>query len=204
MPRQVGNCDAVCAWLHVGVVYARWWLTCDVARDTSDETTWDEPDAVKKARLAAASSDWIAVVDDESGDTYYVNQTTMESSWEKPPGFKGASRTVPAARIASCCCGADYWCRACTEPGEGDADAADDAGEKANPNAPWIAAVDPDSGDTYYINEETAESSWTPPPGWVEPGSEAAGAAPKTHNGWTAVVDDDSGDVYYVHEVRRG
>lgn len=59
------------------------------ALSLTDETTWDEPDAVKKARLAAASGEWMAVVDEDSGDTYYVNQTTMESSWEKPPGFKG-------------------------------------------------------------------------------------------------------------------
>jgi hypothetical protein len=29
---------------------------------------------------------------------------------------------------------------------------------------PWIAAIDPSSGQTYYVNTETRETSWSPPP----------------------------------------
>eukprot|EP00911_Craspedida_sp_UC1_P001597 UC1_evm3s1206 len=32
----------------------------------------------------------------------------------------------------------------------------------------WVSAIDPDSGDTYYINEATSESSWDKPEGWDE------------------------------------
>jgi hypothetical protein len=46
--------------------------------------------AAAPARPAApAKSDWIAVVDESSGSTYYWNEKTQESSWDKPAGFVG-------------------------------------------------------------------------------------------------------------------
>ena len=77
------------------------------------ETTWDEPAAVKRAAEAAAGAaagaagndgdattagPWIEVVDDDSGDVYYVNTETQESSWEKPADF-GAT---PARAVVVC------------------------------------------------------------------------------------------------------
>ena len=42
------------------------------------------------------------------------------------------------------------------------------AQQPAAPQAasPWTAQVDPGSGATYYLNSQTGESSWTPPPGF--------------------------------------
>jgi len=31
-------------------------------------------------------SNWEPFVDEESGDTYFYNHKTLESTWEKPPG----------------------------------------------------------------------------------------------------------------------
>ena len=180
------------------------------------ETTWDEPAAVKRAAEAAAGAaagaagndgdattagPWIEVVDDDSGDVYYVNTETQESSWEKPADF-GATPARAVVVCHSVVRSPKLHCL-CVRCGVGSLSGK----AKKNPNAPWIEAVDPDSGETYYVNEETEESSWDKPEGWVDvdadeaSGETKADAAPQSHNGWVAVLDDDSGDTYYVHEV---
>lgn len=41
---------------------------------------------IKPARPSAPKpSSWQAVIDPESGETYYYNQTTQETTWDKPP-----------------------------------------------------------------------------------------------------------------------
>ena len=32
-------------------------------------------------------ANWEPFVDDESGETYFYNHKTMETTWTKPPGF---------------------------------------------------------------------------------------------------------------------
>lgn len=66
----------------------------------TQETTWEEPEAVvnhNKMKAEAkqharrmtrlSQNDWVAVVDKDSGQTYYFNKATRETSWEKPAGF---------------------------------------------------------------------------------------------------------------------
>lgn len=36
--------------------------------------------------------EWIAVLDEASGNTYYANLLTNETSWEKPEGFMYVGR----------------------------------------------------------------------------------------------------------------
>lgn len=63
--------------------------------------------------------------------------------------------------------------------------------------AGWIESVDQQSGDTYYYNDETGESSWDPPPGF-----EVGGVAPQgaMTGGWVTLVDEGSGQNYYFNE----
>ena len=58
----------------------------------------------------------------------------------------------------------------------------------------WTESVDQGSGQTFYYNDETGESSWEPPPGLQQGGG---GAMP---GGWVAQVDQASGQTFYLNE----
>jgi len=102
--------------------------------EATGERQWDPPGG------AAAASDlppgWHAQVDPATGSTYYVNDKTKTSSWEKP-AKPGGAPTAPSAAQAP-------------------------AGPKALP-AGWSVGTDPASGRSYWFNETTKASQWTPP-----------------------------------------
>ena len=61
----------------------------------------------------------------------------------------------------------------------------------------WAEQMDQASGDIFYYNDETGESSWDPPPGFQVGGAAPPGAMP---GGWVALVDEASGETFYVNE----
>eukprot|EP00004_Rigifila_ramosa_P005630 TRINITY_DN1622_c0_g1_i2.p1 TRINITY_DN1622_c0_g1~~TRINITY_DN1622_c0_g1_i2.p1 ORF type:complete len:756 (-),score=194.33 TRINITY_DN1622_c0_g1_i2:48-2315(-) len=70
--------------------------------------------------------------------------------------------------------------------------------------SPWITAVDPNSGVTYYYNTVTAESSWTNPLAT----DDASMPEPPTNlnespDDWVPVVDTASGATYYFNTVTK-
>jgi len=89
---------------------------------------------------AGLPAGWSAAVDPTSGRTYYVNATTGQTSWEPPaaPAQTTSATSIPPAA-----------------PGM-------QAGAPPLP-AGWSAAVDPNSGQTYYMNSITGQTSWEPP-----------------------------------------
>ena len=77
---------------------------------------------------------------------------------------------------------------------------------KDNPQLPpgWVAAIDADSGATYYQNEDTGESSWELPEQKANDQKENSDAPEGVANvetienlppGWHSVVDEETGDV---------
>ena len=68
-------------------------------------------------------------MDPDSGETYYVNEETEESSWDKPEGWVDVDADEDEAS------------------GETKADAAPQS------HNGWVAVLDDDSGDTYYVHE---------------------------------------------------
>ena len=59
----------------------------------------------------------------------------------------------------------------------------------------WAEAVDPETGDTYYFNIETNETSWDPP------GDDTPAADEEEEDGeggWAEAVDPETGEIYYV------
>jgi hypothetical protein len=60
------------------------------------ETTWDRPTNAGAAAEEENSlaSGWFAVVDPQSGDVYYANELTGETSWEKPISFKDIEQSA--------------------------------------------------------------------------------------------------------------
>lgn len=207
--------------------------------------------------------DWIALEDADSGDTYYLNQVTMEATWDKPNSSeKDLSNNIPEtddtsqqpSEAASDNGDLPPGWEAILEPSSGDYYYAHESGETqwekppfssqqqsdivppeddfSNQQGPpengkddnndlqdddnnglppgWFAAVDEGSGDTYYCNEATGETTWDVP---TEPAIEENQNASPGNNpnqaptsdddlppGWFAVADPSSGDDYFVHE----
>ena len=169
--------------------------------DATHETSWvPPPDAAAPAPAmpqpamqvrtpppprpaAGAGGAWIAQVDPASGRTYYTNRETGESSWEAPPETRAVAAAAPA-------------------------------GPPARPRAvppqprrsPWIARVDNKSGETYYENSETGETTWDAPADAATPAAPAAAptpsrrtaaSQPKLQSAWSSQTDPRSGRTYY-------
>ena len=60
----------------------------------------------------------------------------------------------------------------------------------------WEAHVDPSSGNTYYYNATTGETSWEPPAGFA-----AAPAASSLPSEWQEGYDESTGKTYYYNTV---
>mmetsp|Transcript_19874 Transcript_19874/g.43114 ORF Transcript_19874/g.43114 Transcript_19874/m.43114 type:complete len:259 (+) Transcript_19874:18-794(+) len=186
--------------------------------------------------------DWIALDDAESGDTYYLNQVTMATTWDKPTGGEKVevveteenSQQPSESDTASNHSDLPPGWEAILEPSSGDYYYAHESGETqwehpesdnsianqgitsdenempSDENRPpppgWFAAIDEDSGDQYYCNEATGETTWDFPP---EPATEPPNQAPVGDEdednddlppGWFAVPDPTSGDPYFCNE----
>ena len=96
---------------------------------------------------AQHGSDWQAVVDPSSGDTYYYNSRTGQTQWESPfvssAPAPTSSQTAPTSSQ--------------TVPTSSQKGSSDD----------WQAVVDKSSGDTYYYNKSTGKTQWEVPQGFV-------------------------------------
>ena len=63
-----------------------------------------------------------------------------------------------------------------------------------------LKETDPDSGDVYYYNSRTEETSWDRPHAKAAAGeSEGEEPKPSLPEGWEQETDPDSGDVYYYN-----
>ncbi len=119
------------------------------------ETQWEIPepdhagvDDVKSVPQDRVDDDnlpsgWFAVVDENSGETYYCNETTGETTWDIPSDAAAAD----------------------DDDNEDPRQPYETEDEEGNDDLPpdWYAATDPVSGDTYYCNETTGETTWDLP-----------------------------------------
>lgn len=102
------------------------------ATATSVQPAATQPTAAAPA--AELAPNWVETYDPSSGQPYYYNSVTQETSWEKP--LATASSAAPVAN------GTDT--------------------STALPDG-WTEHVDPSSGHPYYYNTNTQETSWERP-----------------------------------------
>lgn len=129
---------------------------------------------------------WFPVVDQQSGDIYYANERTGETSWDKP---EAVLRLENAPHLQN---EKPMW----TNGNIQDDDDLPDG---------WFALTDPQTGEEYYANEETGETSWERP---INNSNDTPlltnHAASEDENslasGWFPVVDPASGDTYFANE----
>lgn len=55
------------------------------------ESRWEYPEELLNQQSAAASQHWVEKWDKNSGNYYYYNKITKETTWEKPANFKSAA-----------------------------------------------------------------------------------------------------------------
>ena len=64
------------------------------------ESSWEYPTELKVAEAGGAKpkDEWVEKLDANSGNYYYYNRTTKETTWDKPADFKPAEK--PAAGVS--------------------------------------------------------------------------------------------------------
>eukprot|EP00934_Nitzschia_sp_Nitz4_P008522 Nitzschia sp. Nitz4//scaffold34_size148208//91553//101858//NITZ4_002988-RA/size148208-snap-gene-0.209-mRNA-1//1//CDS//3329548819//8512//frame0 len=203
------------------------------------ETSWESPvaaqtnlDAVDQTESNEIDgpdelpSGWVIMVDDQTGEAYYYNEITQETSWELP--MESQDLKDPSSDVR-----ADVDHLPSTEEQNPprseeealDVDATTKLGEKvsgirapmeededAMTQAPlpvgWVEAIDPDSGTTYFFNEVSNETTWDRPTEGVNNIDDSNaygedGGSSDLPDGWTEIIDEDSGKVYYLNELEN-
>ena len=103
--------------------------------------------------------------DEASGDTYYFNPSTGETTWDTPPGFEApAAAPVTASPPAP-------------SPKAAPAAPTPTAPAPAPVSSEWTAVLDAESNEFYYHNAGTGETTWDRPAGFVDPPKTGATAA---------------------------
>ncbi|KAL9179415.1 hypothetical protein ACHAXT_008705 [Thalassiosira profunda] len=188
------------------------------ANEETGESTWDRPSmnllpqSMPEDGSNASGSvldnddlppDWVALEDADSGDTYYLNQVTNQTTWDRPTKDEGDSQAGSVADT--------YTDASSQEQLEAtDASAASEHTSDLPPG--WEAILDPSSGD-YYFAHENGETTWDRPtfPGLSVASTADDDSASQQQSeftedevlppGWFAAVDEDSGDKYYCNEI---
>lgn len=131
--------------------------------DDGDEGTDEEGEESDDEEVSIDESlpnDWIALVDQDSGETYYSNEVTGETTWDKPEIFNKQNTSYNDADQSNT--SNDYSQE--EEESEGELS---EVLEGALPEG-WISILDPDSGEYYYSNEQTGEVTWDRPAAELE------------------------------------
>ena len=91
---------------------------------------------------------WEAIVEADSGDTYYFNKDTGETTWEEPKPIQAPPRTAKTPRGF--------------RKGNDFAQSFKDLKQKSKLLPNWEMLLD-ESGDAYFWNSVTNETQWEEP-----------------------------------------
>jgi hypothetical protein len=129
------------------------------------------------------ADDWRPIVDPNTGKTYYIHRYTRKTTWEIPAGFVEVARADPKVFEAAKNPGASpYRARSNVTGGS---TSTENATQSKSPKLGqplevavdsikilettpvWKTAVDPNTGRSYYYDRLTRDTTWTPPPVFV-------------------------------------
>jgi len=137
-----------------------------IGNDSDEASETESVREKEKQEDYALPREWIEAVDESSGQTYYYNTVTQETSWEKPK-IEGDESALEEDKSEV----ADEEPVSEQRMGDGavDVDNTDgvignslDVSQDSLPKG-WVEVVDEDSGNVYYYNSETSETSWEKP-----------------------------------------
>jgi len=117
------------------------------SKQDSKSVSQDSKSVASSARKSSsriqAGSPWMAVIDEATGNIYYYNEVTDETTWEKPKGYRDDKVVKPLIYTSK-----------------------NEAKKASNGN--WQAVVDKFSGKTYYFDTVTLQTTWDKPEGFEE------------------------------------
>ncbi len=130
---------------------------------STGETSWDRPaggvaasSTTSPQQETTGSGEWLEVTDPTSGRVYYYNPTTNETSWEKPESIQ--QQQGDGGEVAS-----TGDSTAPSALGTATAGQAAELPTATSQGNDWVEATDPSSGQPYYYNTRTQETSWDRP-----------------------------------------
>ena len=162
--------------------------------------------AGKNSESRKSDKSWESFVDESSGEKYYTNKLTRQTTWTNPKfRLDEAIKTLERA-------GAGV-------PRGDDENVAGEGGATESTTAEWTAYKDDDTGEIYFTHSVNGKTTWSKPkePFVIgegedirlseidsdeESASESEGS-PKKPDQWTAYKDDDSGEVYFTNSLKR-
>ena len=145
--------------------------------------TVDGPPKAADAAPGALPEGWTETADPSTGQSYYYNVNTQETSWERPVAeavLSTETAAEPDLKVEEPPKSA--------EPETAETPIAKD--ESALPDG-WTETMDPTSAQSYYYNANTQETSWERPQPVIE-----AAALPE---GWSEVMDSSTGRPYFYN-----
>ena len=116
---------------------------------------------------------WVEIVDPSSGNLYYLNEETNETSWERPSAIQPVTPPVSTPILApeepetEVNTAADLRPDANTSIDEDEGNIEQSLTGPLEPEGPlsrgWIKLIDESSCNEYYFNEGTGETTWEKP-----------------------------------------
>eukprot|EP00984_Skeletonema_dohrnii_P015033 scaffold6430_cov135-Skeletonema_dohrnii-CCMP3373.AAC.6 len=105
---------------------------------------------------------WKELQDEATGNTYYWNEQTNETSWDYPHAT--ADEDADAADVLT-----ETEEKGMSEEVAEDEHISEQVASDQDVPEGWVATVDETSGNTYYYNEKTNETSWDRPVAETKP-----------------------------------
>jgi hypothetical protein len=153
------------------------------APSTTPTTPYMPPPPYQSHNYVAPNSANIA--DANAGDIFAAPSPQKTAPAPSPePAVAAAAAAAVATTLAT---------PAATSSSEPSAAAPGAATSEATLAENWVEAVDPSSGQTYYYNAATNETSWEKPAAALSSGGVALAA------NWVETMDPNSGQVYYYN-----